>query len=225
MRRPLDSPVGLSVPVSFPVAVDNPTRRFSILAGIELGTAPPKLLGTAFFASLISVVGNTDGAPAGCETGNPAGKFVGILVGAPAGRELGKSLGRSVGRLPAAERLAKKPATEAGMLEGIARSSRTARAVGADVAAWVAAPLALVAESPLKRLTIEAGTLEGMGPLGRPPLGKVVGAPEGRGPVGKKVAIEVGSPDGRLWGTAPIVCRTASARTREEIVRAPIFGS
>ena len=171
------------------------------------------------------MVGNADGAPAGPEAGNPAARFVGRSVCAPAGREVGKSLGRLMGRLPAAERLAKKLGTEAGMLEGIARSSRMVRAVGADVTAWVTAPLALAAERLLERLVIEAGMLEGLGPVGKSPLGNVVGTLEGRVPLGEKVAIEFGISEGRLWGTALVRCRSASARRMvEEIVRTTIVG-
>lgn len=82
------------------------------------------------------------------------------------------------------------------MAEGIARSSSTAEAVGTFVTAGVAALLALAAEKVWKKLMMEAGMSEGMGPLGKPPLGKVVGAPEGRVPVGTNVAREFGSPDG-----------------------------
>ena len=98
-------------------------------------------------------------------------------MGAPAGRDWGKLLGR----LPPAERLAKKLATEAGMLEGRARCWTTALAV-----TWATERLS-------NRLRIEAGILDGIGPLGIP-----VGAPEGRVPVGKKVAMECGM----LVGTA-----------------------
>lgn len=160
-----------------------------MLAGIVLGTPPPNLFGTDFFASLISEVGNDVGAHAGSNVGMPVrrlddapaglrdcGKLLGRFMDAPAGLGPRKLLGRLLGRLPAAEREAKILAAEAGTLDGRAR--------------WVSAAALVGAARDLvsSRLTIEAGTPEGVGPLGR-----LIGAPAGRVPVGKKVAIDSGT--------------------------------